>query len=91
MKRMIESDPCFVAAMPDEPAFVLLARDPFAPALVKLWAAQRRLEIAAGTRPTSDLTQVEAAEREAEEMTAWRRDAEGAWRRQGQLDFNPAS
>jgi hypothetical protein len=32
---------CYAAAAPDEPMFVLLARDPLAPALVREWARQR--------------------------------------------------
>lgn len=32
---------CFANAEPDEPMFVLLARDPLAPLLVRLWAAMR--------------------------------------------------
>lgn len=91
MKRLIESDPCFIKAMPDEPAFVLLARDPMAPALVRLWVAARRVAIAEGARPMSDLAQVELAEREAEYMEAWRRDAEGAWRDQHSLSLEGTS
>lgn len=33
---------CYANAHPDEPMFVLLGRDPFAPGLVLLWAALRR-------------------------------------------------
>jgi len=29
---------CYVKAKPDEPMFILLARDPIAPLLVRLWA-----------------------------------------------------
>lgn len=32
---------CYMAAGPDEPIFVLLARDPLAPILVELWASLR--------------------------------------------------
>lgn len=32
---------CYAKANDDEPMFVLLARDPFAPILVKLWADLR--------------------------------------------------
>lgn len=32
---------CYKAAGPDEPMFVLLARDPTAPSLVRAWAALR--------------------------------------------------
>ncbi len=37
---------CYANAAPDEPMFVLLARDPLAPILVRLWADLR--EHAAG-------------------------------------------
>lgn len=33
---------CYKAAEPDEPMFVLLARDPQAPDLVRQWAARRQ-------------------------------------------------
>jgi hypothetical protein len=32
---------CYANAAPDEPMFVLLARDPLAPILVELWASLR--------------------------------------------------
>lgn len=32
---------CYTKAEPDEPMFVLLARDPLAPELVRLWADRR--------------------------------------------------
>lgn len=34
---------CYKAALPDEPMFVMLARDPAAPATLRYWAEQRRL------------------------------------------------
>ncbi len=34
---------CYANAAPDEPMFVLLARDPLAPILVSLWADLRAL------------------------------------------------
>jgi hypothetical protein len=83
--RRVEHDPCFKAALPDEPAFVLLARDPLAPALVRMWAAARRVAIAEGARPSSDLSQVEAAERDADDMVRWRSDADESWRKQPKL------
>lgn len=80
--RRIDHDPCLQKAMNDEPSFILLARDPMMPALVTLWCAMRRLEIANGTRPGSDLVQVEAAERAAHEAKVWRIDADESWRKQ---------
>ena len=32
---------CYAVAKPDEPMFILLARDPIAPILVELWATLR--------------------------------------------------
>lgn len=32
---------CYANAEPDEPMFILLARDPLAPILVELWASLR--------------------------------------------------
>lgn len=67
-------------AMADEPTFELMARDPFAPILVRLWASQRRLEVTKGSLPVSDLDQIERAERTAERMEEWRSNADEAWR-----------
>jgi hypothetical protein len=36
---------CYSQAEPDEPMFVLLARDPMAPILVELWASLREERI----------------------------------------------
>lgn len=71
-----------------EPTFSLMARDPFAPALVRLWATQRRLDVRNGTRPVSDLDQIERAERTAERMEDWRRNADEAWKNQPQLPLD---
>src|SRR6266536_713389 len=35
---------CYANADPDEPMFILLGRDPFAPALVDMWAASRAID-----------------------------------------------
>ena len=60
---------CYHAAEMDEPMFVLLARDPIAPMLVRLWASIRGL-----TRGGSDREL--ARQREAMEcaaaMVCWR-------------------
>ena len=85
--RRIDADPCLARAMPEEPSFILLARDPMMPALVRLWCSMRRMEVAAGTRPSSDLSQVSSAERSAEDAERWRGDADEAWRKQGQLNL----
>ena len=86
-----EGDRCYDAALDDEPMFVLLARDPSAPALVRQWAAIRRVDIECGTRPRTDLPQVEEAERLAERMKQWRIDADEVWRKQPSFFGGPLS
>jgi hypothetical protein len=56
---------CYHEAALDEPMFVLLARDPMAPAIVRRWAAHRELD--PGTPPE----QVLEALRCADAMEAW--------------------
>jgi hypothetical protein len=73
-------DGCFARAMDDEPMFVLLSRDPSAPALVRQWADQRTGEVNAGTRPASDMEQILEARGCADRMEAWREANDGAWR-----------
>ena len=58
---------CYANADPDEPMFVLLARDPLAPILVELWASLR--EHAAGTP-----SKVKEARACALDMRKWRRE-----------------
>jgi hypothetical protein len=71
---------CYAGALPDEPMFVLLARDPDAPRLVEEWARQRAADIRAGLRPQSDAGMVREAQDAAWIMRRWRRDNDGAWR-----------
>lgn len=89
--RLVEQDPCFKSALPDEPAYVLLARDESAPKLVRQWAAIRQALISAGLKPESDQRQVDESYALADQMEAWRRDADEAWRNQPQLAFPPVS
>lgn len=56
---------CYANAEPDEPMFVLLARDPLAAYLVRIWASAR-----AWTRGEDAKTQ--EARRCADAMDAWR-------------------
>lgn len=72
---------CYSDALPDEPMFVLLARDPFAPELVEDWAARRRRDVAAGHRPKEDLPMVAEAIACAAEMRVWRLVNDGKWRK----------
>jgi hypothetical protein len=71
---------CYANALPDEPLFVLLARDPQAPALLRAWADGRELAIARGSRPASDEAMVHEAKLCADEMERWRKRNDGAWR-----------
>lgn len=62
---------CFAKAEPDEPMFVLLARDPAAPRAVERWADSRRLLIEEGKKPASDYEMVNEAEACAQAMREW--------------------
>lgn len=64
---------CYANAAPDEPMFVLLARDPWAPDLIDIWAGNRLSEIERGIRPESDLAKVEEALACADAMREWRK------------------
>lgn len=72
---------CYKNALPDEPMFILLARDPAAPWLVEDWAARRLAQIQDGRRPESDMPMVEEARRCASNMRKWREANDGKWRR----------
>lgn len=55
---------CWAKALPDEPFFLLLARDPLAPLLVRSWVEIRRLQGRGGD-------QANEAERCANDMVEW--------------------
>ena len=57
---------CYAEAAPDEPMFVLLARDPMAPAIVRRWAAHRELD------PDTPPEQIQEALATADAMESWR-------------------
>jgi hypothetical protein len=61
---------CYANAEPDEPMFILLARDPQAPALVEKWATDR---IKAGENPDK----VKEAFTCADTMREWHRQNRG--------------
>lgn len=69
------------AALPDEPLFVILGRDPNGPNLVTFWAEHRMANINLGSRPVEDIPQVTAAMQVAMAMRSWRAANDGAWRR----------
>lgn len=72
---------CYANALPDEPMFILLARDPHAPRLVEQWAIQRRNDIDMCERPKSDLQMCKEAVECAEKMREWRWKNLGKWRK----------
>jgi hypothetical protein len=72
---------CYANALPDEPMFILLARDPSAPLLVERWAIERDAAILRGERPSSDMAMVSEAQDCARKMREWRKANDGAWRK----------
>lgn len=59
---------CYANAEPDEPMFILLARDPLAPRLVRQWAVERQM------RGDFDEAKLQEAIECADAMQAWRED-----------------
>ena len=57
---------CYHKAAPDEPMFVLLARDPLAAPLVRIWAAR--------AAPNTDPEKIAEAKMCAAAMDQWRLD-----------------
>jgi hypothetical protein len=85
---------CYENALPDEPMFVLLGRDPLAPFLVSIWSAVRMADWEKAQRVFETMIQrvgvcylhdpdvekaIEAMDSSAA-MFAWRTDNDGAWR-----------
>lgn len=64
---------CYAKAEPDEPMFVLLARDKLAPALVLAWAMEQKRLIDEGRRPAEEIDKVGEAMACAHNMIAWQR------------------
>lgn len=72
---------CYHRALPGEPCFTMLARDPEFYHFVMRWAEQRELDVRCGERPSEDMELVEEARRLAQRGSMWRRHNLGAWRR----------
>lgn len=72
---------CYSIALQDEPMFVLLARDPDAPSLVRRWADRRHDAISSGEKPITDIDKVYEARLCASAMENWRRLNDGKWRK----------
>lgn len=58
---------CYANAEPDEPMFILLARDPLAPLMVEIWAQLR-----AEASTEDDQALIEEAQECADSMREWR-------------------
>jgi len=71
---------CYHNALPDEPMFVLLARDPDFNYFVQEWAKRRVRDILCGERPDSDMEMVNEAYHCAIEGQNWRKKNLGKWR-----------
>jgi hypothetical protein len=71
---------CYANALPDEPMFILLARDPSAPSLIEWWADNRESAIDQRLRPESDRNMIAEARQCAKNMRAWRTANDGKWR-----------
>jgi hypothetical protein len=78
---MAEMFSCLDRAMPGEPDFTLLARDPSFGRMVRAWADERERAVDAGDRPTDDRQQVQEAREIAERGERWRREHMYEWRR----------
>lgn len=62
---------CYAKAEPDEPLFVLLARDPTAALTVTIWMKLRDLRRRAGPHRVEDAEQIEEAREIARAMETW--------------------
>ena len=85
---------CFRAALPDEPMFILLARDSTAPDKVRQWADDRRKKLVrerlqfgdlvphdADARYREDMAKCRDADFIADDMESWRAENDGIWRK----------
>jgi hypothetical protein len=77
---------CYANALPDEPMFILLARDPDFYRLVNEWADRRANDISCGERPDTDGHLVVEARMCASKGAHWRRANLGAWRKPKQTE-----
>lgn len=72
---------CYAKALPDEPTFTLLARDPDFAEIVELWASKRTKAVRCGERPLNDMDMVNEALNCASDGANWRRQNYGVWRK----------
>lgn len=62
---------CYERKLPTEPHITFLGRDPHAPAVLRAWAAKRRV---------ADPESADYADKLAGEMEVWRRANMGKWK-----------
>lgn len=79
-KRNPGSFDCHANALPDEPLFTLLARDPDFCRLVRKWAKRREADVRCGLRPAGDAAMVTEARITANAGRRWRIANDGLWR-----------
>lgn len=72
---------CYHKALPDEPKFTLLARDPDFHRLVMKWAKRRAQAVYCGDRPQSDMLLIAEAQECAFKGREWRKNNNGIWRK----------
>lgn len=72
---------CYANALPDEPMFILLARDPDFHRLVMKWARRRSQDVQCGLRPANDMEMVAEAQACAFDGREWRKKNNGKWRK----------
>lgn len=65
---------CLHKALPGEPMFILLGRDPAAPTAIRRWLKYRR------QLDGQDPDQLAGAEQDAKDFAAWRVEHDGEWR-----------
>lgn len=67
-------DPCLEKREPDEPMFILLARDSAAPATIERWCELRLMEIWTGARPDTpeEHEHIRSVRAKADQFRAWR-------------------
>jgi hypothetical protein len=71
---------CYYNALPDEPIFILLARDTSAPNIIRVWARERMDEVLHNKRPVDDAKVYVEAMKIAGDMERWRKENLNKWR-----------
>lgn len=71
---------CYAKALPDEPIFHILARDPAAAKVIRFWISIRLQRIQQGDAPTTDYAMIDEAENLARQCEGWRAANLDAWK-----------